>query len=104
MSETIDALVATIEDRKIHPQEHSYTCKLLAAGPAEVLRKVGEEAAEVVVAGALESRERLVYETADLFYHLLVMLAAKDLAWADVEAELRRRFKQGRHMPPTAAK
>jgi phosphoribosyl-ATP pyrophosphohydrolase len=58
----------------------------------------------VVVAGALESRERLVYETADLFYHLLVMLAAKDLAWADVEAELRRRFKQGRHMPPTAAK
>jgi len=93
VSETIDALIATIEDRKVHPRKHSYTCELLAAGPAKILAKVGEEAAEVVVAGALESNDRLVYETADLFYHLLVMLAAKDIAWADVEQELRRRFK-----------
>ena len=92
MSETIDALVATIEDRKAHPREHSYTCQLLASGPAGILRKVGEEAVEVVIAGALEGKERLLYETADLFYHLLVMLASEDLAWEDVEAELRRRF------------
>jgi len=46
----------------------------------------------VVVAGALESDERLVYETADLVYHLLVMLAARGLSWAEVEAELQRRF------------
>jgi len=93
VSETIDALVATIRDRKERPREDSYTCKLFAAGPTEILKKVGEEATEVVVAGALESKERLVYETADLFYHLLVMLSVKDIAWGEVEAELRRRFK-----------
>lgn len=93
MTETISALAATIEDRKAHPREGSYTCALFAAGKAEILKKVGEEATEVIVAGALESGERLVYETADLFYHLLVMLASRGLSWSDVEAELRRRFR-----------
>lgn len=93
MSETIEALVATIQERKNHPREGSYTCKLLAAGDAEMLKKIGEEAAEVLVAGALEGRERLIYEAADLIYHLLVLLVAQGLDWADVEAELRRRFK-----------
>lgn len=89
----MDALTRTIQDRQAHPREGSYTCKLLAAGKPEILKKVGEEATEVVVAGALEGQERLVYETADLVYHLLVMLAAEGLTWADVEAELARRFK-----------
>lgn len=93
MSETIRILQRVIEDRKQNPQEGSYTCALLDAGCEEILKKVGEEATEVVVAGALESDERLVYETADLFYHLLVMLAARNLGWEDVEAELRRRFR-----------
>ncbi|HHX64094.1 MAG TPA: phosphoribosyl-ATP diphosphatase [Chloroflexi bacterium] len=87
------ALMATIRERKDHPREGSYTCKLLAAGQSEILKKVGEEATEVVVAGALESDERLLYESADLIYHMLVMLASRDLSWDDVEAELRRRFK-----------
>ena len=93
MSETLDTLLATIQERKIHPREGSYTCKLFAAGSAEMLKKVGEEAAEVIVAGALEGRERLVYEAADLVYHLLVLLVAQGLDWGDVEAELERRFK-----------
>ena len=93
MSETVDALVAIIEERKAHPREDSYTCKLLASGDVEILKKVGEEAIEVIVAGALETGERLVSETADLFYHLLVMLASQGLSWADVEAELGRRFR-----------
>ncbi|MGI5917233.1 MAG: phosphoribosyl-ATP diphosphatase [Anaerolineae bacterium] len=93
MSETMAALMATIRERKDHPREGSYTCKLLAAGQSEILKKVGEEATEVVVAGALESDERLLYESADLIYHMLVMLASRDLSWDDVEAELRRRFK-----------
>ena len=93
MSETVDALVAIIEERKAHPREDSYTCKLLTSGDAEILKKVGEEATEVIIAGALESKERLIYEMADLFYHLLVMLASRGLSWADVEAELGRRFK-----------
>ena len=93
MSETIEALIATIEDRKAHPREGSYTCQLLASGDAVILKKVGEEATEVILAAALETGERLVYETADLFYHLLVMLASRGLSWADVETELERRFK-----------
>lgn len=93
MSETIQILQDVIEDRKQNPREGSYTRALLEAGDREMLKKIGEEATEVVVAGALEDDERLVYETADLFYHLLVMLAARDLCWEDVEAELRGRFR-----------
>ncbi len=93
MSQTIDSLLATIQDRQEHPREGSYTCRLFEAGSVEILKKVGEEAVEVVTAGALESDERVVYETADLVYHLLVMLVARGLTWADVEAELARRFK-----------
>jgi len=93
MSETIDALMTTIQDRKAHPKEGSYTCKLFAAGDAEILKKIGEEASEVIVAGALENNERVLYETADLIYHLSVMLVSKELTWADVEDELRRRFR-----------
>jgi phosphoribosyl-ATP pyrophosphohydrolase len=92
VSETIAALEATIAERKAQPRAGSYTCELLAAGPTRILKKVGEEATEVVVAAAIEDDERVVYETADLVYHLLVMLASRDLAWNDVEAELRRRF------------
>jgi phosphoribosyl-ATP pyrophosphohydrolase len=93
MSATIAALISTIAERKAHPREGSYTCQLLAAGRGEILKKVGEEATEVVVAGALEGRERLIYETADLLYHLLVLLAAQDVSWEEIEAELARRFK-----------
>ena len=93
MSETIETLTQTIEDRKTNPREGSYTCELFAAGEARILKKVGEEAVEVVVAAALEDDARLVSETADLVYHLLVMLAARDLSWADVENELERRSR-----------
>lgn len=92
MNDVISALTTTIQDRIIHPREGSYTNRLLAAGKAEMLKKVGEEAAEVIVAGAMEGKERLVYETADLLYHLLVLLASQGLTWADIEAELARRF------------
>ena len=93
MSETIRALSATIEDRRVHPREGSYTASLFQAGRGEILKKVGEEATEVVVAGALEDDGRVLYEAADLVYHLLVMLAERGLGWADVEAELQRRFR-----------
>lgn len=89
----LDQLEATIDDRIQHPNDTSYTCKLLAAGRPEMLKKVGEEASEVLVAGALEGKERLIYESADLVYHLLVLLHSQELGWADIEAELARRFK-----------
>jgi phosphoribosyl-ATP pyrophosphohydrolase len=56
-------------------------------------QKVGEEGVETAIAALTEGDDRLVYEMADLVYHCLVLLAAKDHAWADVEAELARRFK-----------
>lgn len=93
MTDTLATLAAVIQERKEQPREGSYTCRLFAAGQAEILKKVGEEASEVIVAGALEDDERLIYECADLVYHLMVALAAHDLSWQDVEDELRRRFK-----------
>jgi phosphoribosyl-ATP pyrophosphohydrolase/phosphoribosyl-AMP cyclohydrolase len=85
-------LEAVIRDRRAHPRPGSYTRALLDAGLPQMARKVGEEAVEVVVAAQSEPDERLVGEVADLVYHALVLLAARDLAWADVMAELARRF------------
>jgi phosphoribosyl-ATP pyrophosphohydrolase/phosphoribosyl-AMP cyclohydrolase len=85
-------LEAVIQDRKAHPQPESYTCRLLEGGLPLMARKVGEEAVEVLVAAQAEGDERLTAEAADLVYHLLVLLAARDLSWADLEAELARRF------------
>ena len=93
MSELINALSATIADRKANPTPESYTARLFAAGTGKIAQKVGEEAVEVVVAALDEDRERLVLEVADLVYHSLVLLEHKDLTWSDVEAELARRFK-----------
>jgi phosphoribosyl-ATP pyrophosphohydrolase/phosphoribosyl-AMP cyclohydrolase len=85
-------LEAVIQDRRANPRPGSYTCQLLDAGLPRILKKVGEEAIEVVVAAQNESDERLVGELADLAYHALVLLAARGLSWADVETELARRF------------
>ncbi len=93
MSELIDSLSATIAERKANPTPESYTARLLADGTGKIAQKVGEEAVEVVVAALQESDERLVSELADLVYHTLVLLAQRELSWADVEAELARRFK-----------
>ncbi len=93
MSELIDSLCATIAERKANPTPESYTARLLADGTGKIAQKVGEEAVEVVVAALQESDERLVSEMADLVYHSLVLLAQRDLSWADVETELARRFK-----------
>jgi phosphoribosyl-ATP pyrophosphohydrolase/phosphoribosyl-AMP cyclohydrolase len=97
-SETQDAvdvlghLEAVILDRKANPQPGSYTCQLLDGGEGVILKKVGEEAIEVIVAAQNEGDERLVSELADLTYHALVLLASRGLSWRDVEAELARRF------------
>jgi phosphoribosyl-ATP pyrophosphohydrolase/phosphoribosyl-AMP cyclohydrolase len=85
-------LEAIIADRKMNHREGSYTCKLLEGGLPLILKKVGEEAVEVIVAAQSEADDRLVSELADLVYHSLVLLAARDLSWADVETELGRRF------------
>ncbi len=93
MSETLNELYETIRARKLNPPPNSYTAKLFAAGDVEIAKKVGEEAIEVIVASYKESDERLASESADLVYHLLVLLAARNVEWGAVEQELDKRKK-----------
>lgn len=85
-------LEAVIQDRRANPRPGSYTNQLLEAGQPRILKKVGEEAIEILIAAQSEGDERLVSELADLVYHTLVLLAARNLSWTDVEAELADRF------------
>ena len=89
----INELYATILSRKTADPASSYTARLFAAGEDEIVKKVGEEAIEVILAAKGQGNARLIEETADLTYHLLVLLAARGLSPADVEAELARRKK-----------
>ena len=93
MSNSLDELYQTILSRKENPPPNSYTAKLFAAGDVEIAKKVGEEAMEVIVAAYKESDERLASECADLIYHLLVLLAARNVEWRAVERELDKRKK-----------
>ena len=82
---------ATILDRKTNPKEGSYTNYLFDKGLDKVLKKVGEEATECVIAAKNDDADELALETADLLYHVSVMLAQKNLSWDDVARELRNR-------------
>lgn len=92
MEQILDALYRVILDRKANPSDNSYTASLMAKGIDKILKKVGEEATEVVIAGKGGSREEVVYETADLLYHLLVLLGYRDITPQEVFDELGRRF------------
>jgi phosphoribosyl-AMP cyclohydrolase / phosphoribosyl-ATP pyrophosphohydrolase len=87
------ALWRTIVERAKDRPEGSYTAKLLGEGPPAAARKVGEEAAETITAALAESDERLVEESADLIYHLYVLLASRGVDLAAVENELARRVR-----------
>ena len=80
-----------IKERQAQPQEGSYTCYLLNKGMDKIAKKVGEEAVEVVIAGKNGDREEICYETADLLYHLMVLLAQQDISLYDICAEMRKR-------------
>jgi len=84
-------LARVVAERAAAPAEESYTARLLAKGPDQVLKKIGEEATEVVLAGRAQSDERLAEETADLLYHLLVALHQRGVPLERVMDELRRR-------------
>ncbi len=92
-STTMRQLWTTIQERKIAMPEDSYTAFLFRSGENEILKKIGEEAIEVIIAAKGEGDDRVIYESADLIYHLLVLLAQRDLTWEQIEAELARRFK-----------
>lgn len=89
--DTILELQSVLRARKNNPSADSYTSRLLTAGEDEIVKKVGEEAVEVILAAKGQGDARLIEETADLVYHTLVLLVSRDLTWEDVEAELARR-------------
>jgi phosphoribosyl-ATP pyrophosphohydrolase/phosphoribosyl-AMP cyclohydrolase len=87
----LEELARVVAERAQVSPEESYTARLLAKGPDQVLKKVGEEATEVVLAARAQSDERLAEETADLLYHLVVALYQRGLPLTRVMDELRRR-------------
>lgn len=82
---------AVIIDRKKNPEDGSYTNYLFDKGEDKILKKVGEEAAEVVIAGKNRDKKEIQYEVADLIYHLTVMLVDNDMTWNDIYKEMKRR-------------
>ena len=87
----LQRLAHTIVSRKNADPESSWTAKLLAKGPEKCAEKFGEEAIEAIIEAVKGDRAALTTEAADVLYHLLVMLAARDLTLGDVTAELARR-------------
>jgi phosphoribosyl-ATP pyrophosphohydrolase len=95
MSEHEDILqevYQVILDRKANPEKESYTSSLMQKGIDKILKKIGEEATEVVIAAKGGKRNEIVYETTDLIFHLLVMLGYHNIPPEEVYEELRRRF------------
>jgi phosphoribosyl-ATP pyrophosphohydrolase len=91
---TIHDLAARVRERASASPDVSYTRKLLDRGVAHCAKKLGEEAIETALAAVDEDRDRVIAEAADVIYHLLVLLEARGIALADVEAELGRRASQ----------
>ena len=93
MNDFLDELFATLRERKINPTPNSYTTSLLTAGEDEIVKKIGEEAVEIILAAKGQGDQRVVEETADLIYHLMVLLVSRDLSWDDIRAELKKRHR-----------
>jgi phosphoribosyl-ATP pyrophosphohydrolase len=91
MSDILNRLAALLEQRKTADPEASYVAKLYAKGMDSILKKVGEEATETVIAAKGGNKEEIIYETADLWFHTMVMLAKADLKPQDILDELARR-------------
>ncbi len=92
MNTILQQLAEVLEERKSAEPDSSYVASLYAKGLDAILKKVGEEATETVMAAKDGDRDKIIYETADLWFHTLVMLAQQGLGPDDVLAELARRF------------
>jgi phosphoribosyl-ATP pyrophosphohydrolase len=91
MLNVIDELYKVILERKESPVDDSYTCYLFEKGLDKILKKVGEESAEVIISSKNDDKKEIVMEISDLLYHLLVLMASKDIAPEDIEEELEKR-------------
>ena len=106
MSDVLQQLANILEQRKLQSAEESYVASLYATGLDHILKKIGEEATETVIAAKDGDQDKIVYETADLWFHCLVLLAHQGLGPEQVLNELQRRFglsglqeKAQRHQP-----
>jgi phosphoribosyl-ATP pyrophosphohydrolase len=102
--EILERLYKTIRSRRGKRAADSYTASLFAAGRAKIGRKLSEEALETVLAGLQESKKRLTSESADLIYHLFVLLAARGVTPGQVWKELKRREGTSGHVEKAARK
>ena len=89
--DTLARLARVIESRRGADPDQSYVARLLARGPDAILKKIGEEATETVIAAKSGERAGVVHETADLWFHCLVLLGRQGIAVSEVLAELERR-------------
>ena len=96
-------LFAVLEDRRQNPQEGSYTSSLFAKGEDRILKKIGEEAAETIIAAKNHSQGEVIYEMADLWYHCLVLLSAQHIDFAALIEELGKR-RSGKTVDPAKVK
>ena len=91
MDQVLQSLYQVVRERREHPQEGSYTCYLFDKGLDKILKKVGEECAETIIAAKNDVPADTVGEISDLIYHLMVMMVERGIPLEDVMAELRRR-------------
>lgn len=96
----IEREYAVIKERKEHPEQGSYTTYLYEKGLEKILKKVGEESTEVVVAALSQSNQELTGELCDLLYHCLVLMAEKGISLEEIEAELDRRAQKQHNQKP----
>lgn len=96
----IGELETIVRERLANPGTHSYTAKLAAAGSKRIAQKVGEEGVELALAAVSGDRDEIIDEAADLVYHLIVLLAEKDLSLGDVGQRLASRRSTQRQTPP----
>ncbi len=92
--EVFDLLYERILDRKEEKAEESYTKYLFEEGIDKILKKIGEEASEVIIASKNDNREEIIYEVSDLIYHLLVLLAERNISFHEIRKELYRRYNK----------
>lgn len=92
MKHILQELAAVLEQRKLESADKSYVASLYAKGLNTILKKIGEEATETVIAAKEGNKKQIVYEMADLWFHCMVLLADQDLSPDDVLLELQRRF------------
>ena len=93
MNDTLRELNQVILQRKKQPQEGSYTCYLFEKGLDKILKKIGEESAEVIIAAKNDDKSELVYEISDLLYHLTVLMVEKGVDFKEIDEELEKRRK-----------